>query len=80
MVNDALLGGAVGDPRSGAVGGAQRSEPPLRGVDNGAHPAEPRMGRSVLYKGDDRTPIGPRSGGSFILGIHGQDASFIFMK
>jgi hypothetical protein len=34
----------------------------------------------VVVQGDDRTPIGPRSVRSFILGIHGQDAPFIFMK
>ena len=35
-ISDALLGGCGGGPRSGAVGGAQRSGPPLRGVDGGA--------------------------------------------
>src|SRR5437764_6686195 len=42
----ALLGGDDGGPRSGAVGGAKRSGPPVRSVDGRAHPPEPRM-RSI---------------------------------
>ena len=48
---DALLGGGGGGPRSGAVGGAQRSGPPLRGVDGGAQPAEPRVRPVVIVVG-----------------------------
>ena len=47
----ALLGGGGGGLRSGAVGGAQRSGPPLRGVDGGAQPAEPRVRPVVIVVG-----------------------------
>jgi hypothetical protein len=47
----ALLGGGGGGLRSGAVGGAQRSGPPLRGVDGGAQPAEPRVRPVVIVIG-----------------------------
>src|SRR5208283_230746 len=47
-VFDALLGGDGGGPRSGAVGGAQRSGPPCCGIDGWAHPAEPRVGPGVV--------------------------------
>ena len=46
-----LMGGCGGGPRSGAVGGAQRSGPPLRGVDGGAQPAEPRVRPVVVVIG-----------------------------
>ena len=46
----ALLGGDGGGPRSGAVGGAQRSGPPYCGVAGWAHPAEPRVRPVVVVK------------------------------
>jgi hypothetical protein len=39
-----------------------------------------RMRSSEIVQHDERTPIGPRSARSFILGIRGQGASFIFMR
>jgi hypothetical protein len=39
----ALLGGDDGGPRSGAVGGAKRTGPPVRSVDGRAHPPKPRV-------------------------------------
>src|SRR5689334_21627289 len=50
-VGFALLGGDGGGPRSGAVGGAQRSGPPLRGVDGGGQPAEPGVMPLVIVVG-----------------------------
>jgi hypothetical protein len=47
----ALLGGGGGGPRSGAVGGAQRSGPPCRGVGGWAHPTEPRVWALVVVVG-----------------------------
>jgi hypothetical protein len=43
--------GGDGGPRSGAVGGAERSQPPCCGVDGWAHPAEPRVGPAVIAVG-----------------------------
>ena len=48
------MSGCGGGPRSGAVGGAQRSGPPLRGIDSGAQPAEPRVRPIVIVIG---TPV-----------------------
>jgi hypothetical protein len=45
------LGGDGGGPRSGAVGGAQRSGPPFCGVDGWAHPTEPRVGPFAVVVG-----------------------------
>lgn len=42
------MGGGGGGPRSGAVGGAQRSGPPLRGVDGGLSQPSRECGRLVL--------------------------------
>src|SRR6516165_1279437 len=41
-------GGGDGGPPRGAVGVAQRSGPPCRGVSGWAHPAEPRMWSIVV--------------------------------
>ena len=44
----AQLSGGQQGPRSGAVGGAQRGGPPLRGVGGRAQPAEPRVRPVVI--------------------------------
>ena len=49
------------------------------GVIGGAA-VKARIRPATIVQRDHRTPIGPRNVRSFIFGIHGQDASFIFMR